>query len=74
MAKKNKNSYASSMEFGTSKDRGFAGLPREVVMKEYPKAPYGGEDPELIDTISGIDYQMYEDTKFQKKDRWPEKY
>lgn len=74
MAKKKKRGgYKSSMEFGT-RSGNIAGLPQEVVMKEYPKGAYGGEDPELVDTISGIDFQMYQDTKHQKKDRWPEKY
>jgi hypothetical protein len=43
-----------------------ANLPQAVMMKEYPKFRYG-LDPELNDTIRGIDKQMSDDESQMKR-------
>jgi len=51
----------------------FANMPDKVVMKPYPKSPY---DPAgyVYDDLAGIDYQMMEDVKGQKKQKFATKY
>jgi hypothetical protein len=39
---------------GDKMSKGFANMPREVVMKEYPKAEYGGPE-KYNDSREGID-------------------
>jgi len=54
-----------------------ANLPQNVMMKEYPKAPYLVDgDMNLNDTIRGVDEQMWKDSHGRdlKKDKYPEKY
>ena len=43
-----------------------ANLPQQVMMKEYPKFMYG-LDPDLDDTVRGIDKQMYDDMNQMKR-------
>lgn len=43
-----------------------ANLPQQVMMKYYPKSPYG-MDFELDDTIRGVDKQMSADDNGMKK-------
>lgn len=47
-------------------------MPQGLKIKMYPKQHYGYE-AELIDTYRGIDYQIAEDTKMQKRGKWPKK-
>ena len=54
-----------------------ANLPQNVMMKPWPKSVYATYH--LDDTISGIDYQMWEDSDMKKsnkykRSRFPEKY
>ena len=54
-----------------------ANLPQNVMMKPWPKSVYATYN--LDDTISGIDYQMWEDSDMKKSNkykrgRFPEKY
>ena len=50
-----------------------ANMPQNVMMKMYPKVNYS-MDEGLNDDIRGIDYQMNQDGKRQKKGAYPEKY
>lgn len=50
-----------------------ANMPQQVIMKMYPKVNYS-MDEGLNDDIRGIDYQMDQDGKRQKKGPYPEKY
>jgi predicted solute-binding protein len=45
-----------------------ANLPQQVIMKYYPKSPYG-VNSELDDTIRGIDKQIGADDNGMKKHR-----
>lgn len=54
-------------------NKAVANLPQNVIMREYPKARFGGYS-ELNDTLMGIDIQMNDDDKEMKKMRFPEKY
>lgn len=57
-----------------SEDRSqIANLPQEVIMKKYPNFKYG-LDPQLDDSISGIDEQMYDDMSKMHKELGMEKY
>jgi len=50
-----------------------ANLPKEVIMKEYPR--YGkGASEGLDDTMRGIDHQIDSDEREEKRDKYPEKY
>jgi len=64
--------YEDSMMI--KEDRGaIANLPKEVMMKEYPRVGYGmGEY--LDDTARGIDRQISDDNREKKKEMHPEKY
>ncbi len=50
-----------------------ANLPQDVKYHEWP-GDFKGYNPDLDDTQSGIDYQIKEDSKRDKKGRFPEKY
>ena len=50
-----------------------ANLPQEVMMKSFPRMPYG-LNPYLDDTISGIDEQQYDDTSTMHKGLSKSKY
>lgn len=53
--------------------RAIANMPQDVIMKMYPKINYS-MDEGLNDDIRGVDYQMNQDGKHQKKGEFPEKY
>lgn len=49
-----------------------ANMPQNVIMKYYPSTAY---DNDMVpDTIVGIDVQVRDDMKHQKKGGYPEKY
>ena len=50
-----------------------ANMPQNVIMKMYPKYHFA-MDENLNDDIRGIDNQMREDSKRQKRGPYPEKY
>lgn len=52
--------------------RSMANMPEQVVMRYYPGGSY--ENHDLPDTIRGIDVQVRDDMKHQKKGNYPEKY
>lgn len=53
--------------------RAVANLPQNAIMKEYPR-PYYDNNYNLDDTIRGIDNQINDDMRKEKKERFPEKY
>lgn len=52
---------------------GFANMPKEVIMKSYPKVDYSMNEY-IDDTIVGIDEQMKADKRGVKKVKKPVKY
>lgn len=50
-----------------------ANMPQNVIMKMYPKINYSMQEG-LNDDIRGVDYQINQDGKRQKKGEFPEKY
>ena len=52
-----------------------ANLPQQVKYVQYPMEPYYN-NPELDDTIRGVDYNLYEEVTAPtlKKGKYPEKY
>ena len=63
--------YDSSMM--VQEDRSaMANLPQNVMLKYYPENPY--QNDKIPDTIRGIDVQIRDDLKHQKKGNFPEKY
>lgn len=49
-----------------------ANLPQNVVLRYYPETAY--QNDMVPDTIVGVDVQMRDDMKHQKKGKFPEKY
>jgi len=49
-----------------------ANLPQGVVLRYYPETPY--QNDRVPDTLVGIDVQVRDDMKHQKKGNFPEKY
>lgn len=68
---KNRMEYDSSMMVNEDRSA-MANLPQSVIMKYYPATPY--ENDTIPDTIKGIDVQVRDDMKHQKKGGYPEKY
>lgn len=63
--------YDSSMMIQEDRSA-MANLPQGVSMKYYPKTAYDNDT--IPDTIVGIDVQIRDDMKHQKKGNFPEKY
>lgn len=72
MAKKGKYEQGKSKMIFEDKSA-VANLPQNVIMKKYPSFKYG-LDPQLDDSISGIDEQMYDDMSEMHKNLGTEKY
>lgn len=68
MSKKKKRFYNGNLPEG-----GFANMPSEVVMKEYPKID-GDNWSSDYDTPAGVDRQMMEDVSGAKKNKKHRKY
>ena len=51
-----------------------AGMPQEVIMKDFPTCPYGGSGYEYGDSLESADRQMNDDIKFfnrkNKSSKW----
>ena len=71
MAKKKKYYGGNSMMSSGMGD--VAGLPKNVVMKNWPRTGLNGRE-DLNDGISGIDKQVRDDMKGKKRMSYPEKY
>ena len=70
-ALRDRQEYDASMMI--REDHGaIANLPQGVLIREYPKTAYNNSD--VPDTMVGIDYQIREDSKHEKKGKFPEKY
>lgn len=68
---RNRMEYDSSMMIQED-HRAMANLPEQVVLRYYPETPY--QNDRVPDTIVGVDVQMRDDIKHQKKGNFPEKY
>lgn len=66
MAKKKYHGSGNNKGMISEDHKALANLPQEVRMAEYPRFMYG-LDPDLDDTIRGIDGQVYADDSQMKR-------